>query len=888
MARKNKNKDIQKAEMPKAPERRPFDEDTLDFVELEVYRKEKGELHEQDPRKPINAEGGGGPERLDLLKRLSVFRGKGDTPVKKAAKGGSMSKQMEMFEDGGLKDEGGMTDEVSGNDVPIGSTREEVRDDIPAQLSEGEFVFPADVVRFMGLEKLMMLRQKAKEGLKKMEDMGQMGNSEEATLPDDMPFDMDDLNMEDDKEEEVADSNFNRGGVVTMAEGGTTPTTENTDLNVRQTGVPTRASVGTNSNNLNVKQTGVPTRASVGTNSTNLNVKQTNVPTRASVGTNSTNLNVKQTGVPTRGNTNATPTDTSLNARQTNVPTTRPTNLVGTDTTSTTDTKSIDFRSFVPKDLGNRYQNKIQSVVDDREAARAEAQKNYDDALNQDIFKSPDIPSEVDGDNDNTASPSSGLDLGGNIEHSLTDYTALNDNLKDVHKDFTKAQYDMLAPAFSMNPFGLAASAIGLKFSEQTKGATYFGAVGAAELGKAKATAYNMAAIEVQREYGLLNNNTISTWSDKAQDRLADKAKGLMSFVTDVHNSKYGIEVPNEEEKPNAYSNAINTAKGYYSKAFGKVTAPIASVKITELPTTTSKNATKAYMQQVMELARNSLEDKAREAEEEKNTVSYGFDDVSITAELSDYGFNVSARDSINVNGGLKSYGFDVNGNRFGVTVNGNVVNQLGKMSNVRAFITLPQVQSAGVGKGQTTKGGAFGLDPTEPSYGSITDFGKAMNASGKSGYYGSIGQAINDVNDKTGKIGVERATKAFNLLSILGINPLNPTAEAGITTPNNPNAASYGIDTNPGKDTDPMGNPTDVPSGPTGGIGANTGSSQTDSTPGSDDNPDASENSESGTGDAEAMGDDGGMGPTAKGGLVNKRKLKQKKMKRGGLASRK
>ena len=40
-----------------------------------------------------------------------------------------------------LKDEGGTKDPVSGNDVPIGSeTKEEVRDDIPAQLSEGEFV----------------------------------------------------------------------------------------------------------------------------------------------------------------------------------------------------------------------------------------------------------------------------------------------------------------------------------------------------------------------------------------------------------------------------------------------------------------------------------------------------------------------------------------------------------------------------------------------------------------------------------------------------------------------------------------------------------------------------------------------------------------------------
>ena len=59
----------------------------------------------------------------------------------------ALNEQMKMFEDGGLKDEGGMVDEVSGNDVPPGSTREEVRDDIPAQLSEGEFVFPAEIHR---------------------------------------------------------------------------------------------------------------------------------------------------------------------------------------------------------------------------------------------------------------------------------------------------------------------------------------------------------------------------------------------------------------------------------------------------------------------------------------------------------------------------------------------------------------------------------------------------------------------------------------------------------------------------------------------------------------------------------------------------------------------
>ena len=133
--------------------------------------------------------------------------------LKRFNEGGTvMKKQMEMFEDGGLKDEGGMTDEVSGNDVPSGSTREEVRDDIPAQLSEGEFVFPADVVRFIGLEKLMTIRQEAKQGLKQMEAMGQMGNSDEATMRDDMPFDINDLDMEDEVE-------YNRGGVVEAANG---------------------------------------------------------------------------------------------------------------------------------------------------------------------------------------------------------------------------------------------------------------------------------------------------------------------------------------------------------------------------------------------------------------------------------------------------------------------------------------------------------------------------------------------------------------------------------------------------------------------------------------------------------------------------------------------
>ena len=151
---------------------------------------------------------------ISELKQLKVKTK--DGKIRMFNEGGTvMKQQMEMFEDGGLRDQGDTIDPVSGNDVPSGSTQEEVRDDIPAQLSEGEFVLPADVVRFHGLEKIMALRDEAKAGLAKMEAMGQMGNSEEATMPDDMPFSMEDLDMEDD--EPVAEQ---EGDSIEMAEGG--------------------------------------------------------------------------------------------------------------------------------------------------------------------------------------------------------------------------------------------------------------------------------------------------------------------------------------------------------------------------------------------------------------------------------------------------------------------------------------------------------------------------------------------------------------------------------------------------------------------------------------------------------------------------------------------
>ena len=198
----------------------------MDMSKLIKAAKDKG-LSEEEFRALL-------PLMIEAQDEINKKRMKGVKSVTGKAKGGDINKQMEMFQDGGLKDEGGTKDPVSGNDVPPGATQEEVRDDIPAQLSEGEFVFPADVVRYIGLEKLMRLRQEAKMGLKMMEDMGQMGNADEATIPDDIPFSVIDINIaeDDDEVEKRAE-----GGVIEAANGFAGTTTATNPLQQRQPNV---------------------------------------------------------------------------------------------------------------------------------------------------------------------------------------------------------------------------------------------------------------------------------------------------------------------------------------------------------------------------------------------------------------------------------------------------------------------------------------------------------------------------------------------------------------------------------------------------------------------------------------------------------------------------
>jgi hypothetical protein len=131
----------------------------------------------------------------------------------------------------GLKDEGGMVDEASGNEVPNGALKEEVRDDQPAMLSPGEFVIPAYAVRYFGVERFVKMLRAAKQGMEQLDDMGLTGepNADDASL--------ETATLPTEVDEDV--SQFNVGGAVT-----TTPlTNQPTQMSAQQFGVAPSAAI---------------------------------------------------------------------------------------------------------------------------------------------------------------------------------------------------------------------------------------------------------------------------------------------------------------------------------------------------------------------------------------------------------------------------------------------------------------------------------------------------------------------------------------------------------------------------------------------------------------------------------------------------------------------
>jgi len=116
--------------------------------------------HQLD-RKKADTDGDGTVSGYEKQKAEAVQRAEKDGELPEMACGGIMMDPMMQG-----------VDPVSGNPIPLGSTAENVRDDIPARLSSDEYVLPAHVVKYHGLKHIMSLQEEAELGLMTMDAAG--------------------------------------------------------------------------------------------------------------------------------------------------------------------------------------------------------------------------------------------------------------------------------------------------------------------------------------------------------------------------------------------------------------------------------------------------------------------------------------------------------------------------------------------------------------------------------------------------------------------------------------------------------------------------------------------------------------------------------------------
>ena len=189
------------------------EQEQFDELELEIDEALANQLADDKLRMEDRTKA----EQLKLeynkIRKGARKRGKIYTPhkFKQMNKGGIMDNQMvKAFAIGGE-----VTDPISGNEVPEGSFPNEVRDDVPAMLSEGEYVVPADVLRFYGLKFFEDLRENAKIEIARMSQEGRIGGDpiEESQSLNDVDVDALESIMRNAK-------NGSKGDIQEMAEGG--------------------------------------------------------------------------------------------------------------------------------------------------------------------------------------------------------------------------------------------------------------------------------------------------------------------------------------------------------------------------------------------------------------------------------------------------------------------------------------------------------------------------------------------------------------------------------------------------------------------------------------------------------------------------------------------
>lgn len=124
-----------------------------------------------------------------------------------------------LMAEGGMADDGMTVEPTTGNEIPPGSLANEVRDDIDAKLSEGEYIVPADVVRYFGVRFFEDLRMQAKQGLSQMDAQGRIGGT--AVNQNGVPLEGEDEELTPEEEQMLMEALGQSGGApVGMAEGG--------------------------------------------------------------------------------------------------------------------------------------------------------------------------------------------------------------------------------------------------------------------------------------------------------------------------------------------------------------------------------------------------------------------------------------------------------------------------------------------------------------------------------------------------------------------------------------------------------------------------------------------------------------------------------------------
>jgi hypothetical protein len=131
----------------------------------------------------------------------------------KKAEGGSVEKKVKFVKE---------DDDDDVPDPPPGATPEEVADDIPAYLSTGEYVLPANVVRYIGLKNITDLHQRALAELQQMEDLDIIENVDENGYVEEDDDEMDYMEPEEAGVVEIVVAEHHPKGLMAMgfAEGG--------------------------------------------------------------------------------------------------------------------------------------------------------------------------------------------------------------------------------------------------------------------------------------------------------------------------------------------------------------------------------------------------------------------------------------------------------------------------------------------------------------------------------------------------------------------------------------------------------------------------------------------------------------------------------------------